>query len=82
MKSTHSSGFPHAARRKGCWHDFRFIGGMIRATIPILLLVLILGIPAITTGLVYTGQVLFAMLVVLFLGTLADALTNRIQDDQ
>jgi hypothetical protein len=55
---------------------------MIRATIPILLLVLILGIPAITTGLVYTGQVLFAMLVVLFLGTLADALTNRIQDDQ
>jgi uncharacterized membrane protein YtjA (UPF0391 family) len=55
---------------------------MIRASIPLVLLVLILGIPAITSGTAYVGQVLFVMLLVLFMGTLVDAFTNRVQDDQ
>ena len=54
---------------------------MIRATLPLLILVIILGIPAISTGIAFTGQVLFAMLLVLFLGTLADAFIDRVQDD-
>jgi hypothetical protein len=55
---------------------------MIRATLPFVFLVLILGIPAVTAGVAYTGQVLFAMLLVLFLGTLVDAFTDRAQDDR
>ncbi len=55
---------------------------MIRATLPFLVLVLLIGLPAITTGVAYTGQVLFAMLLVLFLGTLAEALTNRMGEEE
>ncbi len=55
---------------------------MIRTLFPLLLLVLLLGIPAVTTGVAFTGQVLFAMLAVLFLGTLVDAFADRVQDEQ
>jgi uncharacterized membrane protein YtjA (UPF0391 family) len=55
---------------------------MIRASLPLVLLVLVLGIPAISTGVAYTGQVLFAMLLVLFMGTLVEAFVNRPQDEQ
>ncbi|MDQ3100841.1 MAG: hypothetical protein M3R08_05605 [Bacteroidota bacterium] len=55
---------------------------MIRALFPFLLLMLILGIPAISAGMVFTGQVLFAILVVLFLGTLVDAFTDRAAEDR
>ena len=54
---------------------------MVRATLPFILLIILIGIPAIITGTAYLGQVLFAMLLVLFLGTLADAFADRVQDD-
>ncbi len=55
---------------------------MIRALFPFLLLILILGIPAISAGMVFTGQVLFAMLTVLFLGTLVDAFSDQAAEDR
>lgn len=55
---------------------------MLRALFPFLILVIIAGIPAIASGMVFTGQVLFAVLAILFIGTLVDALVDRVQDDQ
>lgn len=54
----------------------------MRNLFPLVLLILLLGIPAVTTGVAFTGQVLFAMLAVLFLGTLVDAFSDRVQDEQ
>ncbi len=55
---------------------------MMRASISFIILIVLLGVPAILSGSAYVGQVLFAILLVLFLGTLAEAFTDRVGDDR
>ncbi len=55
---------------------------MFRMTIPLMLLILVLGLPAVSAGEAFIGQLLFVMLSVLFLGTVVNALLDRPQDER
>jgi hypothetical protein len=65
------------------WHGNSFEEGkMLRATLPLIFLILVVGLPVVEAGEAFYGQLLFAMLSILFIGTMVNALLDRPQDDR
>lgn len=70
-------------RRDTYWHGNSFQKGtMLRTTLPLMFLILVVGLPVVEAGEAFYGQLLFAMLSILFIGTMVNALLDRPQDDR